>query len=1355
MGEKDLWLKLGLIVMIVALSISFIYPPDKLKPGIDLGGGYSLLFEIDDSGDTRPDLAARVMDILKQRVDPGGNRNLVWRPIGRNRLEIQMPRVAGDRENNRAAYDAARKVIAGTQITRSQIISMTALPADQRQAAIDTLVGSVASRRALFKTLCDTADQYQKLDVAQSQPAGTTQPAASTQPMDEAKARQMDDLFKRRNEAIDKLMATNLNPQVLSDILDLDPTSTLRKQKIAQIYKDHEDLKSAIDHMVATYNVYSKEKGFLDDPSDLMRLLRGAGELEFRIIAERDSSTGRLYSTKPDYQERAEKYTDQLAKFGPRPQAGDNYQWFEISKPEENHITTNPSFVVADYLGVKYVLAHSTPDMGLLNTGKNDWKLRRAMVGRDRAGAMAVDFELDARGGNKFATLTGENIKRPLGIFLDKKAVSAPTLQSQISTNGQITGRFTPQEVQSLVNTLEAGVLPARLKEVPLQEKGVGPALGNTNRTKGITATAIALVVTLAFMAIYYTYCGFIADIALILNFVITLGAMSFLGCTFTLPGIAGLILTLGMAVDANVLIYERMREEMQRGVSVRMAVRLGYEKAFSAILDGNVTTIITAVILAYLGSEEIKGFGQTLGIGLCISMFTALFVTRQYFNIMTPTSLAQEETRKTWVATAVVALLGGAFMGLGWVLNRAPGAWENSSLFAFGKFLGIVFGTAVVLIGSMWAFRWVYKFTGHQRGNRMPMIKLLTAPKVDWMGKRHIFWACSAVVVVGGLFFSWQKLEFDTSTIMDIEFIGGTSVQVEMQPKYKDMKDEALGEHIVGKGFDDPKGSVGWLHKAGSDVANAKVTKIDDLTYNVVPATPLTTSQMQALLSSKLGPYLARNGVTAAETGVRVQLDAERSAGKVADVQAVQGLLKDVAVYADAAAQKLRSPKVQSVQEKDVAAFEIITTETNKQLVAEALLASLGNYLQVQQPVEYKLFTDPARATDGLFPVHMGDQTLADVLGREAAGAGGEGESEDIKASKGGVLLVFSDLHPSVTVADVEGRIRQMQLQPDMDAVARDRRVIGLTRDPADPADTEKGKERYTRIAVAVADPMHAYVEEGTNQDWHNNLADKELKLAEAALNSSRALQRVTQFAPQVASEAAIKAVIAVIISLIAIAIYMWARFGSAEFGLSGIIALYHDVAVALSAVVFSHVVYDTWFGRAIGLQDFRIDLSVIAALLTIIGFSINDTIVIFDRIRENRGRTATVSHELVNRSLNETMSRTIITTFTVLLTVLVMYVFGGDGIHAFAFTMLVGCISGTYSTIAIATPMVNAPRAMWLTTIILSALTMLGLVAAVESPVMETVLIVAILAITAYGIYRIVRQGRPMRQAVESTQA
>ncbi|HPU26153.1 MAG TPA: protein translocase subunit SecD [Phycisphaerae bacterium] len=1356
MGEKDLWLKLGLIVAIVALSISFILPPEeKLKPGIDLGGGHSLLFEIDDSGDIdKTNLSTRVMDILKQRVDPGGNRNLIWRPIGRNRLEIQMPLPPKGQREAREAYEAAREALANTQITRSQIVNAVALPAAEREAAIEKLIKFdlppekdtdtprsivIESRRPLFQTLIETTDRYQQLSAAATQPESLTT----------EQAQEIDRLFERRNQTIDQLLQTNLDPRVLGDVLELDRTSDVRKQRVAEIKKNHPDLEPLITDLIARHEAYSKHKGYLNDPADLMRLLKGAGKLEFRIVAERDPSTGRIFATQPQYQEPVEKYLDALAKFGPRPQEGDHYRWFEIDKPDENSITQNPNFIVSEYLGTKYVLAHATPDMGLLSDGS--WKLRAARPDRDRSGQLAVAFMLDTRGGNRFGELTGNNLKRPLGIFLDDKVVSAPSINDKITTNGIITGGrggFTQQEVASLVNTLEAGVLPARLKEVPLQEKSVGPGLGATNREKGVIATAVALLVTLLFMAVYYSYSGFIANIALLMNFVITVGVMAFLGNTFTLPGIAGLILTLGMAVDANVLIYERIREELQRGVSVRMAVRLGYEKAFSAILDSNVTTIITAVILAYLGSEEIKGFGQTLGIGLCISMFTALFVTRQYFNVMLPTTLDPQETRKVGIATVVVALLGGAFLGLGYLLNT-PDLREDSALVGLGKFFLIVFATAVVLLVTLWLFRVIYKVTGHQRANRMPMLKLLAAPKVDWMSKRYYFWVGSAIVVGGGMLFAWTTLRFDTSQILDIEFIGGTSVQVEVQDP--NMKDEQLAE-ILTNGSGERTSAVAWLTKAADLLEKAQVTALDESRYLIQPGGDLTTPQIEAMLVSQgsagdllLGDLFTQGSVQpAAAGGVEVQLNPERAMKEgVTSAEDVKRLLAQTSAYVRNAADRLRNLRVQLVAETTAEgetrnAFELVTTETNKQLVAEAIMVPTRDILIVTRPIEARLATDDTRAPDGLYPIELSANTLGDVLGAEAAGglAG-----QNIAPYKGGVLMVFDNITPAVSLGEIRQRFKDMRLQPDFDASLRDFTVIGL--------EAADGTDKYRKVAIAVVDPAIPYASDGkSNVTWRTQVAEKERQIAEAAFATSRSLQRVTQFAPQVASEAAMKAVIAVIISLIAIAIYLWVRFGAADFGLCGIIALYHDVAVALAAVIACHSLHDTAIGHLLGLKDFRIDLSVIAALMTIVGFSINDTIVIFDRIRENRGRLATISSELINRSLNETMSRTIITTLTVLLTVLVLYIFGGDGIHAFAFTMLVGCISGTYSTIAVATPMLRNPRTMWTVSLGLAALTLLGLSSAIDTPWLSYTLIVLILVATAYGAWRIINLPGPRAQ-------
>src|SRR5690606_14980792 len=180
-----------------------------------------------------------------------------------------------------------------------------------------------------------------------------------------------------------------------------------------------------------------------------------------------------------------------------------------------------------------------------------------------------------------------------------------------------------------LVSTLSAGSLPAQLSDEPISERTVGPQLGADNLRAGFIACISGVILTAVFLIGYYYMSGVVATIAVLLNMIFLLGVMAAFDATFTLPGVAGIVLTLGMAVDANVLIYERLREEQKRGLSVRQALRNAYDRAWSAIVDANVTTLITAVVLFYFGSEEVRGFGLTLIIGLVTSMFTALYVTK------------------------------------------------------------------------------------------------------------------------------------------------------------------------------------------------------------------------------------------------------------------------------------------------------------------------------------------------------------------------------------------------------------------------------------------------------------------------------------------------------------------------------------------------------------------------------------------------------------------------------------------------------------------------------------------------------------------------------------------------------
>jgi protein-export membrane protein SecD len=247
-------------------------------------------------------------------------------------------------------------------------------------------------------------------------------------------------------------------------------------------------------------------------------------------------------------------------------------------------------------------------------------------------GKFEVSLTFNDDGAKTFARVTGANIEKRLAIILDNRIYLAPTLQTKISDGrARITGIETFEDARDLSIVLKAGALPAPVKII--EERTVGPSLGVDSIKSGSLSASIGMLIVMLFMIFYYRLSGVVANIALIMNLILIMAVMASLGATLTLPGIAGIILTIGMAVDANVLIFERIREELNRGKTIRSAVDLGYEKAFSTILDANVTTFIAGLVLYTYGTGPIKGFAVTLMIGIVASMFTAIIVTRVIFN--------------------------------------------------------------------------------------------------------------------------------------------------------------------------------------------------------------------------------------------------------------------------------------------------------------------------------------------------------------------------------------------------------------------------------------------------------------------------------------------------------------------------------------------------------------------------------------------------------------------------------------------------------------------------------------------------------------------------------------------------
>jgi len=246
----------------------------------------------------------------------------------------------------------------------------------------------------------------------------------------------------------------------------------------------------------------------------------------------------------------------------------------------------------------------------------------------DQNNRPAVNFRFDPSGGRRFGDYTAANIGKPFAIVLDDEVISAPVIQSHIAGgSGVITGSFSVEESTELAVLLRAGALPAKMTF--LEERTIGPELGQDSIDAGQRAAVVGMIAVVAFMVASYGWFGVMANVALAINMVLLFACMSLIGATLTLPGIAGIVLTIGMSVDANVLIYERIREELREGKPPSRAIELGFDRAFSAIMDSNFTAILTAIIMFAIGSGAVRGFAVTLGLGIFTSMFTAVYVTR------------------------------------------------------------------------------------------------------------------------------------------------------------------------------------------------------------------------------------------------------------------------------------------------------------------------------------------------------------------------------------------------------------------------------------------------------------------------------------------------------------------------------------------------------------------------------------------------------------------------------------------------------------------------------------------------------------------------------------------------------
>jgi len=1150
----------GLICLaVLILSVVAITPPaQKLRLGKDLAGGASLVYGVD-VPPGQSDVMERVKTVVKERLDPQGVLEISVVPQGSDRLEITMPLPGEDVKKERAKFEAVLAQFSAVSISPEEFESVVQRSTESRRAWIDAKAGTnselktrleqavrdaeaaTTARAAVTKALDDeraVRDQIRNQNLPEGDPtlANLNLALAAAQ----AASREAVDVAAKANITLETTRAaalsTGLSAADLRRALNLDnrPLKLLDKNKepvirdspraaaLKAIEERYPDQKGKVEQVVAAWGDYQTKRRSLDDPEDIVRILRGAGVLNFRIAVQPG-----------EYQQEGDLRSSLREKGPTATPPASEARWYKVNKLE-NWVETveqlddlrkapalyfsGRGLVADEYKGQPFILLWDRPGSRLL---ESDGQVSGGSQGADQLGRPAIDFTMDPIGADRLGDLTGRNVGKQMAVLLDDEVYTAPRLQSRISSQGQITGSFSQTELDYIVRVLSAGSLQAKLSPGPLSKSVLGPQLGADNLDRGLNAGLIAFAVVSAFMLVYYFWCGAIAMVGLMINLMMILAAMALNHAAFTLPGIAGVILTFGMAVDANVLVYERMREEREKGADAKTAVRLGYAKALSAIVDGNVTTLIVCVVLGFTGTQEIRGFALTLGIGTVTTLFAQLFVTRYLFSVLV-----------------------GKFR------------WRSFPMLA--------------TINNNWL------------GKRL-------VPKIDWMSLRYATLAVSVLLTGVGLFF----IVYEGKGLLGTEFRGGTSVTMQL-------KADPAGE-----------ASDGRMLMSRTAVED----RVKGLGKGRTESDPLSNLKFAEIIA------------------VNPESDGFRSS-----------------------------------------TFTVKTLVTDSELLQKTLVGEFQNELDSRPALA---FAGAGGATPQAFPITT--PTLGESIERP-------GVREAVGEFRGGVAIVLNNITPATTKAELEARLATKRAQPDFqDAAARQSRVVVL--DGTDAA--------VKSAVVMVKDPTVSYFDDPRR--WETDVSEREWSLATAALTTAQTQAEVQSFSAAVADTFRNQAIFAVLLSATLVVIYIWVRFNAFRYSAASIITTLHDCLVAVGFVGLATVIYRNMpeFAAATGILPFKIDLNVMAAILTILGYSLNDTVIVLDRIREYRGKSIFASRAIINKAINHTISRTIITSGTTLVATLILYIYGGEGVRVFAYTMLVGIIVGTYSSIAIAAPLVWVRKA------------------------------------------------------------
>lgn len=849
--------------------------------------------------------------------------------------------------------------------------------------------------------------------------------------------------------------------------------------------------------------------------------------------------------------------------------------------------------------------------------------LSYARAGRDQNLSPDIEFGFSGDGIGRMSQLTGNNLpdqsgSRQLGIVFDGALISAPTIQGHISEQGQITGRFTQAEVDGYVALLKEGKLPAVLKKTPVSENQIGSLLGRDTIQKGTYSLLASVLIVLGFILVYYQFAGFVACVALILNVALTVAIMMLFKAPFTMPGLAGLVLTVGMSVDANVLIYERMREEFAKGSGFRLALRNGFDRAMVTIIDSNLTTLLTGLVLYFIGTDQIRGFAVTLVLGILTSMYTAIFFARVVFEVAERTGI----------------------------------------------------------IRSLSFFEFFHK------------------PNVNFVGMFKPALVFSVIAIGIGLVATVSR----GRSLFDIDLAGGTSVTMQLSRPEDDVELRKLVDEALAAHKDERDSKIDYsLHEVAVTGEEPKtVYRLDTSLEDV--------EKLKALLAEYFGPGTAHDLLRNYKLEVG-EISSREIGATTTTASAAPAPENKGADDSGAAKSEETTPAEKAVNEekKEEAKNEDKKEESSSQpakdqgsgekaadSAAEEKKASANDNSSSSKPDSLTQFValqadEPAQEKSSDTPKET-DQKPTDAKKNEPAADAKEPTTKEEQpaekpAEQPAEKPAGAATDSTAPKPTVSSTITTVRLSFPGAKISEEALVDRFRK---------SAQEKFNESPDVRAVPVEG---EGPSEEWTLETQMDEARTREvvtamkASLEASPVWQSSSKIGGQVAVDMQLKAVFAVLLSLLGIALYVWFRFHKLSWGIAAIASLAHDTLVMLGAIGISYYVADAL--KPLLVEEFKISLTVIAAFLTLIGYSINDTIVIFDRIREIRGKDPALTAKMINDSLNQTLSRTILTSGTVFATVIILYIWGGPGIHTFAFAMVVGVISGTYSTVFIAAPM------------------------------------------------------------------